>query len=144
VGVGIYVVTNKGTTPAATAPSTTVAPKAQVTVPPTTATTTPAPPTTAAPPFSLVSNVDGTATYQVAAAAPIIVRATGPCWVDAHQANSSGASVFTATMAAGQTQTLTAPVWIRLGAPTAVAIEVNGTTLTTPSTGGAPLDVELQ
>jgi Domain of unknown function (DUF4115) len=54
------------------------------------------------------------------------------------------ASVFTATMAAGQTQTLTAPVWIRLGAPAAVAIEVNGTTLTTPATGGAPLDVELQ
>jgi Domain of unknown function (DUF4115) len=139
---GVYTLTDNTPSHAATPPVSKPAPKTRVTLPVTT--TVPAPTTTAPPAFSLVSNVGGTATYQVAAAAPITLRATGPCWVDAHQANSSGASVFTATMAAGQTQTLTAPVWIRLGAPAAVAIEVNGTTLTTPATGGAPLDVELQ
>jgi hypothetical protein len=140
---GVYTLTNNTPSHAAAPPVSKPAPKTRVTLPVTT-TTVPAPTTTAPPAFSLVSNVDGTATYQVAAAAPITLRATGPCWVDAHQANSSGASVFTATMAAGQTQTLTAPVWIRLGAPAALSIEVNGTTLTTPATGGAPLDVELQ
>jgi hypothetical protein len=140
----IYAVTDKSPSHAAAPPAAASASAPKVTVPAATTTTAAPASTTTVPPFHLVSNSDGTATYQVAAAAPISLSASGPCWVDAHKASSSGASVFTATMAAGQTQTLTAPVWIRLGAPAAVTIKVNGQALAPPATGGDPLDIELQ
>jgi hypothetical protein len=141
---GIYELAGKATRHAIKeATATTAAPttSAPATTPPTTVAP---PPTTAGPPFKLVSNVSGTATYTVPASATVTLHATGPCWVEANKATAAGATVYTATMAAGQSEPLTAPVWIRLGAPAYMTMTVNGTALPLPPTGGSTLDIEFQ
>ncbi|MBO0747665.1 MAG: DUF4115 domain-containing protein, partial [Acidimicrobiaceae bacterium] len=106
-------------------------------------TTAPAP-TTTVPPFTLVSNTGGTASYQVTGSSTIVVSAQGSCWVEAHQSNAQGNQIFAALMSSGQSQTFHAPVFIRLGAPAAVTVTVNGASLPGLATDGAPWNLELQ
>lgn len=111
---------------------------------PATTTTVPAP-TTTLPAFTLVSNTGGTAMYHVGTpGASVVISATAPCWVDAHQTNEQGTDVYTATMAAGQSETLHAPVWIRFGLASVVTITVNGKPLPAFSSPGQPYDLQLQ
>lgn len=107
-------------------------------------TTAPPAPTTTVPPFTMISNANGTASYQLAGNPPVVVSAQGPCWVEANQSNAQGAVIFAATLAPGQSQTFRAPVFIRLGAPSAVTVTVNGTSLPALVTGGAPWNLDLQ
>ena len=107
-------------------------------------TTVPPAPTTTVPPFTLVSNTNGTASYRLAGSPSVVVSAQGPCWVEAHQPNAQGSQIFAAILAPGQSETLRAPVFIRLGAPSAVTVTVNGMTLPALVTGGAPWNLDLQ
>jgi hypothetical protein len=107
------------------------------TVPTTTSTLPPAP-------FTLVSTGSGISVYQLAGTASITLHAAGPCWVDIHQTDSNGPELFTATMAPGQTETVSGPVWIRLGAPAAITVDVNGSSLPPLVSDGNPYDLELQ
>jgi RodZ C-terminal domain len=108
------------------------------------ATTVPPAPTTTVPPFTLVSNTNGTASYQVSGSPTVVVSAQGPCWIEAHQPNAQGNQILAALMSPGQSETLHAPVFIRMGAPWAVTVTVNGASLPALATGGSPWNLQFQ
>lgn len=108
----------------------------------TTSSTTTSPAVTTAQ-VKLVSSSVGVSVYQVPKATPITLVATGPCWVEARSGDTTGPVVYTATMQAGATQSLTGPVWIRLGNPTAVKVTAGGTTVTPPVSNGSPYDLQF-
>lgn len=108
----------------------------------TTSSTTTSPAVTTAQ-VKLVSSSVGVSVYQVPKATPITLVATGPCWVEARSGDTTGPVVYTATMQAGATQSLTGPVWIRLGNPTAVKVTAGGTTVSPPVSNGSPYDLQF-
>lgn len=124
-------------TPPTTAPvhPTTTVPK------PTTTTSAPPPPK----PAVLVSNQNGTATYQLRSrSASIVVSATGPCWYEVRANSPLGQIVNEGTLESGTRFSVTGPAWIRLGNPPAVAVKVDGTPMTVPGAGlGAPLNLQF-
>ncbi len=123
--------------------------------PPARSTTTspPSPSTTAAPfattvapqPAVLVSANGGTATYQLTSAtASIVVKASGPCWIEVKAGSPRGQVVVEETLSAGQRSSVTGPAWIRLGDPPHVAVTVDGTPMSVPGAGAAvPLDLQF-
>jgi hypothetical protein len=132
-----------------TPPSHRAAPPARPTTTGAPATTTPAPATsvTTAPPRPavLLSANGGTATYQLTSrAASIVVRATGPCWIEVKAGGHAGQVVYEGTLGAGQDSKVTGPAWIRLGDPPDVAVSVDGTLMTVPGAATAvPLDLQF-
>ena len=70
---------------------------------------------------------------------------SGACWLEATN-TSTGAVLFSGTLDAGQSHTVTAsgPVTVVVGAPSAFAATVNGTPLTLPAGYQAPFTLTLQ
>jgi hypothetical protein len=95
-------------------------------------TSTTQPPAVSAP----VSSSAGAATYQVAAStfSMTLAATSGACWVDATD-STTGATLFTGTLGAGDRQSFTAtsPVTVVVGAPTVFVASVNGVAAVLPS-----------
>jgi hypothetical protein len=125
-------------------PTTTVAP-AVTTTTTTTRTTT----TTAAPPPKpavLVSSGAGTATYHLTSrSASIVVKASGPCWIEVRAGSPQGQVIYEGTLTAGgESSIITGPAWIRLGDPPNVAVTVDGTHMSVPGASEAvPLNLQF-
>jgi hypothetical protein len=101
------------------------------------ATTTSVPPTTAttAPPkpAQLLSAGGGTATYQLRSKdALVVVKASGPCWIEVRVGSPQGQVVYEGTLEAGMMAHVTGPAWIRLGNPPAVTVLVDGMPMPVP------------
>jgi hypothetical protein len=108
----------------------------------TTTATTAAPPIVSAPQGG---NANG-ATYDVAAGTFTLgLSATsGACWVDATN-STTGASLFTGVLPAGQSQSVaaTGPVTVNVGAPSDFAVTVNGTAATLPAGPQTPFTIKF-
>jgi hypothetical protein len=77
----------------------------------------------------------GSLMYTMAAGAPIQVVAVNPCWIEVR--DTAGAPVTrVTTLQAGQTLSLTSPVWMRLGNPANVHVTVETTALQLPTGPG--------
>ncbi len=97
--------------------------------------------TTPAAPTQLVatSSSPAAAVYPTPTGAyQVTLAATGPCWVDA-TATSTGSTVWTGTMEAGQTQVLpaTGPLVVEIGS-TAATLSMNGEPVVLPTPLQAP------
>jgi hypothetical protein len=93
--------------------------------------------TTLPPPVSLPqSSTASAATYDVSGAnfSLSFAATSGPCWVDATN-SSSGATLFAGTLKPGAQQSLTAagPVTVSIGAPTVLAVSVDGSPVALPT-----------
>jgi hypothetical protein len=113
---------------------------------PVVSTTTPTTASTVPPqPAVLVSANGGTATYQLTSAtASIVVKASGPCWIEVKAGSPRGQVVVEETLSAGQRSSVTGPAWIRLGDPPNVDVTVDGTPMSVPGSGSAvPLDLQF-
>jgi hypothetical protein len=93
--------------------------------------------TTLAPPVSLPqSSTSSTATYDVTGSsfALSFAATSGLCWVDATN-SSSGATLFAGTLQPGKNQTVnvTGPVTVIIGAPSVLAVAVDGSPVALPS-----------
>lgn len=75
----------------------------------------------------------------------LTLSASGSCWVLA-EATSSGSTLWTGTLEAGQTQQIaaTGSVLVRLGAAFVVSVSVNGVPVVLPSDHGSPFDLSFQ
>jgi hypothetical protein len=89
----------------------------------------------------LVSEEPGSLHYHLAGGARVTLKANGPCWVEIRRTDANGQEIYLATMAAGATESVRAPAWVRLGRPGAVAVIVGGATVTAPVVGGQPYDL---
>ena len=120
--------------------STTTAPSAPVTT-----AAAPPPSTLPARPAVLVAASGGTAIYQLTSpAASIVVKASGPCWIEVKAGSPRGQVVVEKTLAAGQRSSVIGPAWVRLGDPPHVAVTVDGTPMSVPGAGTAvPLDLQF-
>jgi hypothetical protein len=92
-------------------------------------------------PVRLVSEEPGVLHYRLAGGARVTLKAIGPCWVEIRRTDANGQEVYIATMAAGTTESVKAPAWVRLGRPTAVAVIVGGATVSPPVIAGRPYDL---
>jgi hypothetical protein len=119
--------------------STTVPHRRGTTPPPRTTTTTTPKQLTAA------SSTAGTAVYAIASTPyQVTVSAIGECWVGATN-RSTGATVWTGTLAAGASQTIvgTGPMSVELGA-TSVSLTVNGVPVVLPNPIQSPFDAVFE
>jgi Domain of unknown function (DUF4115) len=95
-------------------------------------------PTTALPPSVSLpqSSTSSTATYAVGGGTFSLSFAatSGPCWVDATN-STSGATVFAGTLEPGKNQAVnvTGPLTVIIGAPSVLAVSVNGSPVALPS-----------
>jgi hypothetical protein len=106
--------------------------------------TTPAPRAVSVPVRLLSSNV-GVSVYRIdAPTAQIRLVASGPCWVQIRSGGATGTVLYSQTMQAGQTESASGPLWMRLGNPTAVKVSVDGVTVSPPVTSGNPYDLVFQ
>ena len=112
---------------------------------PTSTTPTTTTPTTLPKPVQLLSAVKGTDTYQLhSKTASIVVKATGPCWVEVRVGGPAGQVATEETLQAGQQAKVTGPAWIRLGDPPYASVLVDGTPTTIPgSKYGVPLNLDF-
>jgi hypothetical protein len=101
--------------------------------------------TSAARPAVLLSSGNGTATYQLtAASAAIVVKASGPCWIEVKAGSPLGQIVYEGTLETGQQARVTGPAWIRLGDPPYAEVMVDGKDMNVPGrANGVPLNVEF-
>ncbi|HTW06182.1 MAG TPA: RodZ domain-containing protein [Acidimicrobiales bacterium] len=106
---------------------------------------TPATTATTAKPAVLLSASAGTATYQLKSpSASIVVKASGPCWIEVKARGAAGTVVYEGTLEKGQQSSITGPAWIRLGDPPYVAVTVNGKQMSVPGARTAvPLDLQF-
>jgi hypothetical protein len=109
--------------------------------PPTTSTTVP--PVVSAPSAATANGATytvGSATYTLALSAT-----SGPCWVQVTD-TPTGAVLFSTTLYAGQSHTLTVtgPVTVVAGAPSAFSATVDGTPVTLPSSYQTPFTLTFQ
>jgi hypothetical protein len=93
--------------------------------------------TTLAPPVSLPqSSTASTATYDVAGSSFSLSFAatSGPCWVDATN-STSGATLFAGTLQPGKNQSVnvTGPATVIIGAPSVLAVAVDGSQVAMPT-----------
>lgn len=67
----------------------------------------------------------------------LVLTATGRCWVELRSGSASGPIVFEGVLTAGDQRSWTDPggLWVRLGYPSGVAVQVNGTALHVPTAG---------
>jgi hypothetical protein len=82
------------------------------------------------------------ATYKVeGATASVTLTATGHCWAQIREGTESGPVIFQGTLP--RSWEGTGSLWIRLGDPSAVAIEVDGETMHPPVVPGTPFDLQI-
>ncbi|HET9690342.1 MAG TPA: DUF4115 domain-containing protein [Acidimicrobiales bacterium] len=104
----------------------------------------PSPTTTAPPPVSLASSSPAGSVYTVTGPVTIAITAADASWVQVRSGGPSGAVISEGLLAAGRTETVPAPVWIRLGNPTGVTVVVNGTPVRAPSlVSGRPTNLQF-
>jgi len=105
-------------------------------------------PTTSLPPAqpaSLLTKTATTATYAVVGSPTISLTGSAPCWLQVRQDNQSGSVLFEGTLSSGQQKNLTRPVWVRLGNPAAISVQINGSTLDPPTqVAGSPYNLQFQ
>jgi uncharacterized protein DUF4115 len=77
----------------------------------------------------------GSLTYTMVAGAPVEVVASNPCWIEVRD-GAGGPLTRVTTLQAGQTLSLTSPVWMRLGNPANVRVTVRTTALQLPTGPG--------
>lgn len=105
----------------------------------------PSPLTVPSPRVSLLSQTASTATYAVPSSATISFTPSASCWTQIRRGNETGAVTFEGILSPGQDKRLTGPVWVRLGNPPAMAIQVNGTPLHQPAlTAGDPFNLQFR
>jgi len=128
------------TTSPTTSPHSTTAPTA-----PSSSSSTSTTSTTLPKPVQLLSAIGGTDTYQLhSRTASIVVKVTGPCWVEVRAGSPAGQVVTEETLQTGQSATVTGPAWIRLGDPPNASVLVDGTPTTVPgSKFGVPLNLDF-
>jgi hypothetical protein len=110
-------------------------------------TTTTATPTTAAPAVSApASSTASTATYRVSEASFTMTLAatSGACWVDATD-STTGATLYTGTLGAGQRQSFnaTSPVTVVVGAPSVFVASVDGVAAVLPTGSSTPFTMNF-
>ncbi|HUY64977.1 MAG TPA: RodZ domain-containing protein [Acidimicrobiales bacterium] len=96
--------------------------------------------------LTAVSSSAASATYQVAGSPVTVeVMASGPCWIDATDV-VSGKVLWTGTMVAGQSQSLTATTGlvVRMGAVTNISMSVAGRPVRLPAGSHSPFDARFQ
>jgi len=105
-------------------------------------------PTTSLPPAqpaSLLTKTATTATYAVVGSPTISLTGSAPCWLQVRQDNQSGSVLFEGTLSSGQQKNLTGRVWVRLGNPAAISVQINGSTLDPPTqVAGSPYNLQFQ
>jgi hypothetical protein len=94
-------------------------------------------------PVRLISSRPGTALYRLAKGTRVTFTANSPCWMEVRHANSTGPIVATTILAAGASRSVTGPVWVRVGDPTAVAIRAAGVAVAPPAIKGQPYDLQF-
>jgi hypothetical protein len=99
-----------------------------------TPTTSPPRPTTTTTISPSVKRPDSV-TYTLSAPAQVTVAATADCWVEARAGSVKGKAISVMILRAGQHESFRAPVWLRLGNPTAVRVTAGTTALELPSDG---------
>lgn len=114
------------------APTTTAAPSS--TAPSTTAVAV-----AATTPTTTVVRAPGTITYTLTGSPSVTVAATSDSWIEV-RTQMGAPIIWLGTLAAGQSKTYPAPVWIRTGNPAALTVTADGTPLAVPTTSG-PIDV---
>jgi hypothetical protein len=85
------------------------------------------------------------ATYTVSSSElDLTLLASSRCWIELRALSQTGPVIFTGTLAAGARQAFQSStgLWIRLGYPPGVTIQVDGHALTLPATN-SPFDVSL-
>ena len=71
----------------------------------------------------------------------LVVRAAGPCWVQARRSGANGAVLAERTLETGETLRLSGTkVWLRLGAPWNVSVRRGSHVVPLPTTS-QPIDV---
>jgi hypothetical protein len=108
----------------------------------------PAPtPSTTVPPrptVTLVSSSPAASVFSLSGPARITFRASGASWAQLRTGGPDGAVLYEGILEPGQTESVAGPSWIRLGNPTAVAIDVNGTAISAPAVAsGVPTDLQF-
>lgn len=123
--------------PTAPSPAVTVAPTtAPVTEPVAVTTATTA--VTAADSLGAPVSTPGAITYRAATGTAVTVTAIDRCWVEARP-DAGGPVLSDNLLTTGQTETFTAPVWLRFGDPTHVRATVGTTQLQLPDQGPGDL-----
>jgi cytoskeleton protein RodZ len=105
-------------------------------------------PTTTAAPTALepASTQTGGATYSVGRPQfSLVVETSGSCWVQV-RSGQSGPVVFQGTLPAGDSKTFPAegPLWLRVGNAAALAVRVDGATVTMPHDPGMVYNLLFQ
>jgi hypothetical protein len=102
--------------------------------------------TTVPPRYTPIATTATTATYSLDAVAYSVTFATttANCWIQV--SGSSGATLFSQTLAAGQTKSLnvTGPVSVILGAPTSVAVAIGHVPVVLPPSYQVPFTLKFQ
>ena len=107
-------------------------PSAQRSVPPSSSVPGPTAPTTALAPVVAISHDSQEARFRLAQPGAVIELApVSSCWVQIRLGSATGQVVFTGTLRPGDRRPLPAgqAVWLRIGNPPGMAIQVNGTPL---------------
>ncbi|MDA8047173.1 MAG: DUF4115 domain-containing protein [Actinomycetota bacterium] len=72
------------------------------------------------------------------------LSAANRCWVELRSVSASGPLVYAGVLSAGSVRSFAAPgLWLRLGFPEAVRIQVDGRPITLPASAD-PYDVTVQ
>ena len=106
---------------------------------------TPTTTTVPAPTFVAAASGDGLASYTVkSASVDLALLASGRCWVELRAGSESGPVIFSGILDPGDHRTFEEPagVWLRLGYPNGVAVQINGSAVGLPTTS-SPLDVSV-
>jgi hypothetical protein len=146
VAIGVTLAETLPSGPKSGTPLAVTKPTSTRSVPPRRVVTTTVPTTLPPPkPAVLLGASQGNVTYQLhSATASIVVRATGRCWVEVRVGSHAGTIVTEETLIAGQSARVTGPAWVRLGNPPAVAVMVDGTTITVPgATQAVPVNLRF-
>jgi hypothetical protein len=107
---------------------------------------TPTTTTVPAPTFVAAASGEGLASYTVdAASVDLTLLASGRCWVELRAGSENGPVIFAGILAPGDHRTFREPagLWLRLGYPNGVAIQINGSTVGLPATS-SPFDVSVE
>ena len=90
-------------------------------------------------PTTTLVRAPGTSTYTLTGSPSVTLAATSDSWIEV-RTQMGAPIIWNGTLAAGQSKTYPAPVWIRTGNPAALTVTADGTPLAVPTTSG-PIDV---
>jgi hypothetical protein len=104
------------------------------------------PATTAPPPAVLATSSSPVAAVYTVHSSPVslAVTATNRCWVELRSGSPTGPVVFQGILTAGEQRAFTnlTGLWVRLGYPSGVTIQIDRTTITIPPSS-SPFDITV-